>query len=61
MTSGDEVRRPQKSGAASRSERLAVALKANLKKRKDQARARASSGETKQSAAPASEDDTSGN
>jgi len=60
MTSGDEVRRPQKSGAAGRSERLAAALKANLKKRKEQARARAGSGGTKQSAAPAGEDDTSG-
>lgn len=60
MTSEDEAHGPRKSGAASRSERLAAALKANLKKRKDQARARASSGETKQSAAPAGEDDTSG-
>jgi hypothetical protein len=58
MMSEDKAQR--KSGASGRSERLEAALKANLKKRKDQARARASSGETKRSAAPAGEDDTSG-
>jgi hypothetical protein len=48
MTSEDKAQR--KSGVAGRSERLAAELKANLKKRKEQARARARG--TKQSAAP---------
>jgi len=55
MTSGDKAQRPHKSGAVGRAERLAAALKGNLKKRKDQARA--SGG--KQRPAP-SGDDTSG-
>jgi len=58
MTSGENT--AGKSAAAARAERLAAALKANLKKRKDQARARASSGATKPSAAPPGQDDTGG-
>jgi hypothetical protein len=44
MSPGDKDARDRKSGAAARAERLAAELKANLKKRKEQARARQRSG-----------------
>jgi len=54
MTSEDKAQR--QAGAAGRSGRLAAELKANLKKRKDQARARARTSGTKQSSAPPGDD-----
>lgn len=57
MTSEDRTAGPRDAGA--RSERLAAELKANLKKRKEQARARSRAGGAKPSAAPPG-DDTSG-
>jgi len=58
MTNDDVARGPRNSGAAARSERLAAALKANLKKRKDQARARGRTSGTKQSTAPPGDDNS---
>ncbi len=46
MSGDDEGPRRPRSGATARAERLAAELKANLKKRKEQARARQSAGRT---------------
>ncbi|HEX9881063.1 MAG TPA: hypothetical protein VGA65_01000 [Hyphomicrobium sp.] len=59
MTSGNEpAGRSRKSGADARAERLAAALKENLKKRKEQARARRRPEEANAPASPASKDPT---
>jgi hypothetical protein len=49
---------PRKSGAAARAERLAAALKENLKRRKEQARARRRADDARAPAPSASKDRT---
>ncbi|HEY7670176.1 MAG TPA: hypothetical protein VH852_06005 [Hyphomicrobium sp.] len=53
MTGGEKSGGGRKTGAAGRAERLAAELKANLKKRKEQARARQRPSGAEPSAAPA--------
>jgi len=57
---GGEKRGSGKSGADTRAERLAAALKQNLKKRKEQARARRRAEDTDVPAPPKKRDDGEG-
>ena len=59
MTSSDDVPPPRKTGDT-RAERLAAALKQNLKKRKEQARARRRAEDTDVPAPPKKRDDGEG-